>query len=128
MVLLFVNTFFYSVGFSLQFVDGLLCCAKAFKLIRSNFCFGFLCLRRQIKKILLQFMSRMFCLHVLLRLLCFLGLYLGLSSIFELIFVCDVGKCSNFVHLQVAVRFPQYHLKKEIAFSPLYILNSFVKP
>ena len=43
---------------------------------------------------------------------------------FEFIFLCDVRKCSSFILLQVVDQFSQV---KEIAFSPLYILASFVK-
>ena len=46
---------------------------------------------------------------------------------FEFIFVYGVGKCSNFILLNVAVHFPQHHLLKETIFALLYILASFVK-
>ena len=46
---------------------------------------------------------------------------------FEFIFVYGVRKCSSFVLLQVVDQFSQHHLLKEIVFSPLYILASFVK-
>ena len=46
---------------------------------------------------------------------------------FEFIFVCGVRKCSSFILLQVVAQFSQHHLLKEIVFSPLYILASFVK-
>ena len=45
----------------------------------------------------------------------------------EFIFVYGVRKCSSFILLQVADWFSQHHLLKEIVFSPLYILASFVK-
>ena len=45
---------------------------------------------------------------------------------FEFIFVYGVRKCSSFILLQVVDRFSQHHLLK-IAFSPMYILASFVK-
>ena len=41
---------------------------------------------------------------------------------FELIFVCGVRKCYNYIVLHAAVQFSQ-----EAVFSPLYILASFVK-
>ena len=46
---------------------------------------------------------------------------------FEFIFVYGVRKCSSFIFVQVVDQFSQYHLLKEIVFSPLYILASFVK-
>ena len=46
---------------------------------------------------------------------------------FEFIFVNGVRKCSSFILLQVVDQFSQHHLLKEIVFSPLYILASFVK-
>ena len=46
---------------------------------------------------------------------------------FEFIFVYDVRKCSSFIPLQVVDQFSQHHLLKEIIFSLLYILASFVK-
>ena len=45
---------------------------------------------------------------------------------FEFIFGYCFRKCSNFILLQVVVRFSQHHLL-EVVFSPLYILASFVK-
>ena len=45
---------------------------------------------------------------------------------FEFIFVYGVRKCSSFTLLQVVDQFPA-PLVKEIIFSPLYILASFVK-
>ena len=45
---------------------------------------------------------------------------------FELIFVYGVRKCSSFILLQAVDQFPA-PLFKEIVFSPLYILASFVK-
>ena len=45
----------------------------------------------------------------------------------EFIFVNGVRKCSSFILLQVVDQFSQHHLLKEIVFSPLYILASFVK-
>ena len=38
-----------------------------------------------------------------------------------------IRKCSSFILLQVVDQFSQHHLFKEIVFSPLYILASFVK-
>ena len=50
---------------------------------------------------------------------------------FELIFVYGVRKCSSFflsfLFLQVVDQFSQHHLLKEIVFSPLYVLASFVE-
>ena len=46
---------------------------------------------------------------------------------FEFIFVYGVRKCSSFTVLQVVGQFSQHDLLKEIVFSPLYILVSFVK-
>ena len=46
---------------------------------------------------------------------------------FEFIFVYDVAKCSNFIHLHVAVQFSQHHLLKRLSLPPLNILTSFVK-
>ena len=47
---------------------------------------------------------------------------------FELIFVYDVRKCSNFILLHVALQFSQHHLFiKEAVFAQLYIPASFVK-
>ena len=46
---------------------------------------------------------------------------------FECIFVYGVRKCSSFILLQVVDQFSQHHLLKEIVFSPLCILASFVK-
>ena len=34
---------------------------------------------------------------------------------FELIFVCGVRKCSNFILLHVAVQFSQHHLLKRLS-------------
>ena len=38
-----------------------------------------------------------------------------------------VRQCSSFILLQVVDQFSQHHLLKEIVFSPLYVLASFVK-
>ena len=38
-----------------------------------------------------------------------------------------VRKCSSFILLQVVDQLSKYHLLNEVAFSPLYILASFVK-
>ena len=46
---------------------------------------------------------------------------------FEFIFVYGVRKCSSFILLQVVDQFFPAPLVKEIVFSPLYILASFVK-
>ena len=46
---------------------------------------------------------------------------------FEFIFVYGVSKCSSFTLLQVLDQFSPAPLVKEIVFSPLYILDSFVK-
>ena len=46
---------------------------------------------------------------------------------FEFIFVYGVRKCFSFILLQVVDQFSQHYLLKEIVFSPLYILPSFVK-
>ena len=46
---------------------------------------------------------------------------------FEFIFVYGVRKCSNFILLQMVDQFSPAPLVKEIVFSPLYILASFVK-
>ena len=48
---------------------------------------------------------------------------------FELIFVYGVRECSNFILLHVAVQVSQHHLLniEEAAFSPFYILASFIK-
>ena len=46
---------------------------------------------------------------------------------FEFILVYGVRKCSSFILLQVVDQFSEHHLLKEIVFSPLYILASFVK-
>ena len=51
---------------------------------------------------------------------------------FEFIFVYGVRKCSSFILLQMVSghsfdQFSQHHFVKEIVFSPLYILASFVK-
>ena len=54
------------------------------------------------------------------------GLMLRSLIHFEFIFVFDVRKCSSFILLQVVDQFSQ-PLVKEIVFSPLYILASFVK-
>ena len=35
---------------------------------------------------------------------------------FEFIFVCGVRKCSDFIHLRVAVQLSQYHLLKRLSF------------
>ena len=45
----------------------------------------------------------------------------------EFIFVYSVRKCSSFILLQVVDQFFPAPLVKEIAFSPLYILASFVQ-
>ena len=57
-----------------------------------------------------------------------LGLIFRSLIHFEFIFVYGVIKCSSFILLQVVDQFSQHHLLfKEIVFSPLYILASFVK-
>ena len=56
------------------------------------------------------------------------GLMLRSLIHFEFIFVYGVRKCSSFILLQVVDQFSQHHLLfKEIVFSPVYILASFVK-
>ena len=45
---------------------------------------------------------------------------------FEFIFGYGVRKGSNFILFHEVVQFPQHHLLKELSFSPLYILSSFV--
>ena len=48
---------------------------------------------------------------------------------FDFIFMYGFRKCSSFIILQVVEQFSQHHLLlvKEVVFSPLYILASFVK-
>ena len=46
---------------------------------------------------------------------------------FEFIFVCGVRKWSSFILLHMVDQFSQHHLLKEIVFTPLYILASFVE-
>ena len=50
-----------------------------------------------------------------LRVLQFLGLNLGVYSIFSL-FLCGVRKCSNFILLYIAAQFSQHHLLKRLSF------------
>ena len=45
---------------------------------------------------------------------------------FEFIFMYAVRKCYSFILLQVVDQLSKYHLLNEVAFSPLYILASFV--
>ena len=45
---------------------------------------------------------------------------------FGFIFVCNVGKCCNFILFQVVDHFSQYQLLKRLS-SPLYIFAFFVK-
>ena len=52
---------------------------------------------------------------------------LTFRSLIHFIFVYGVRKCSSFIFLQVVDQFSQHYLLKEIVFSPLYILASFVK-
>ena len=52
---------------------------------------------------------------------------LTFRSLIHFIFVYGVRKCFSFVLLQVVEWFSQHHLLKEIVFSPLCILASFVK-
>ena len=44
------------------------------------------------------------------------GLIFMYLTHFEFIFVYDVRKCSNFIHLHVAVQFFQHHLLKRLSF------------
>src|SRR5574342_180400 len=55
------------------------------------------------------------------------GLTLRSLIHFEFIFVYGVRKYCSFILLQVVDQFSQHPLVKEIVFSPLYILASFVK-
>ena len=54
-VVSFGNILFHSVGLFFHFIDGFLCCAKAFKFDKLSlvyFCLYFFCLGNQSKKIL----------------------------------------------------------------------------
>ena len=77
------------------------------------FCFHFYYSRRQIKKILLQFLS---------KLMFSFKTFMVSGPIFwslihsEFIFVCGVRKCSNLIILHVVVHFSQHHLLKRLSF------------
>ena len=61
------NIFSHTAGCLFFFVDGFLCCTADFRLNwvpLVYFCFCFLCLRRQIKNILLRLISKCLLAHV----------------------------------------------------------------
>ena len=64
--------------------------------------------------------------YVFLRSFILSGLMFRSLIHFEFIFVCG-RKCSRFIVLQVVDQFFPAPIVKEIVFSPLYILASFVK-
>ena len=76
----FANIFSHSEGCLFVLFMVSFTVQKLLSLIRFHlFCFCFLCLKRQVQKIFLQFVSkRVFCLHFLLGVLCFLVLHLHL--------------------------------------------------
>ena len=45
----------------------------------------------------------------------------------KFLFMCGVQVCSYFIDLDVAIQLSPHHLLKEMVFSALYILASFVE-
>ena len=116
---------------SFHFVYGLFCCAKAFKFNQSPFVYFRFCFhysRRQIQKILLQFMLRSVVPMVSSSFIVS-GLTFRSLINFDFIFVYGVRECSNFILLHVAVQFSEYHLLKRLSFlhciflPPLLLIN-----
>ena len=102
-----------------HFVDGFLCCAKAFKFDNVPFvyfCFCCSSLRRQIKKILLRLMSKSLLSTFSSRSSMVSGLTFKSLIHFYFIFVYDGRKWSSFILLDVAVQFSQHHLLKRLSF------------
>ena len=99
-VISFANILSYSfLRLPFCFVSGFLCCVKAFKLNWVPVvyvCLCFLCLRRQIQKIMPLLYWRVSCLCFLL-VLRFLVLRLGFLIDFEFIFGGSVRKCFHFI-------------------------------
>ena len=115
-VILFANIFSHSIG--CFFVDSFLCCAKAFKLVKSHlFIFAFVSftLGDCPKKISLQLMSK----RVLPILCCHVLTFRSLHQ-FEFIFLYGVRECPNFIVLHVALWLSQDHLLKDYLFSIVY--------
>ena len=117
-VISFANILSYSfLRLPFCFVSGFLCCVKAFKLNWVPVvyvCLCFLCLRRQIQKIMPLLYWRVSCLCFLL-VLRFLVLRLGFLIDFEFIFGGSVRKCFHFILLHVAILFSQHHLLKRLS-------------
>ena len=68
------------------------------------------------KKILLQFMPKSVVLMFSSRTFIVSGLTFMSLIHFELIFACDVRKCSNFILLLVGFYFSYHHLLKRLSF------------
>ena len=81
------------------------------------FCFYFLCFRRQIQKIWLQFMSKNVLPMFSSRSFMVSDLTFRPLIHFEFIFVYGVRGCSNFLLLLIKeVQFSQHHLLKKLSF------------
>ena len=117
-IISFTNIFSHSVDclFNWPWVPLLYKSFKFDYVAFVSFCFYFFCLRRQIQKLLLQFMSK----SVLPMFSS--GSFMGSDIIFrflvhfEFIFVYGARNCPNFNFMYEAVQFSWHHLLKRLSF------------
>ena len=108
---------------SFHFVDGLLCCTKAFKFNQVPFaCFYFHYCRRWSQKDIVIYVKESPGLILYYSLIFSSTSFIVTSLIFryliyfEFIFVYGVRECSNFIPLHVAFQFSQHYLQKRLSF------------
>ena len=118
-VVSFANIFSHSEGCLFLLFMVSLAVQKLLSLIRSYlfiFVFIFITLGDGSKKILLRFMSKSVLPMFSSKSFIVSGLTFRSLINFEFIFVYSMRKCSNFIHLHVAVQFSQHHLLKRLSF------------
>ena len=122
-----LQTFFLPLGgLSLQFVDGFLCCAKAFKYNYVSlvyFCFCFPCLKRDPKK-------KKYCYNLYQSVLLIFSSSFMISGLtfrslihFKFIFAYCMRKCCNLILLHVSVQFSEHHILKSLSFPHCIFLS-----
>ena len=115
--LLCLQMFSFILKAAFQFVDGFLCCAKAFKfnwVPFVYFCLYFHYCRRWVKKLLLWLCQRVY----MISSKSFYSVQPYTRSLihFKFLFVYGDREYSNFILLHVAVQFYQHHLLKRPSF------------
>ena len=126
----FENIFFFSIGCLFVFFNGFLCAANSFKFNQVTFiyfCFCFHYFRGQIQKIVLWFMSRVFCLCFPLRSCLTKNLVLQslLIYLFLLYFYMILENALIISFTCSHADFPKVFIE-ETAFSLLHNVTSFV--